>query len=395
MNVDRFWYSNQTVAVPAVWHYVSGVISLACLLFGMISNGLVIFVFFRNNGLQRPRNYFLINLAITDLGLLLTNNSMHVISSFRKRWIFGQSGCNFYSVCGGVFGLTSIATMASISLNRLSAVNDPFSSLKLSSRSTLRCLVFTWIYGSMWIMPPLFGWNRFILEAFGTSCTFDYVSNDLTDRLFIIMLVTGGFFIPLTVILLSYSSILSKLSQRGRVLVSKESDGKSSQQSNAGSYSFNQLNNANDIKTSRGGSTVLDYQDENSYTRNMRRTEARATRTALFICALFCLAWGPYALMALISLAGFNYLVNAYTTSMLGILTKFAACMNPLIYALSLSGFREQIQLHVREACHCGVRDTRQFQSSNLDLTRRQLSNTTDYSKSYKITSNTVIQEGL
>jgi hypothetical protein len=47
-------------------------------------------------------------------------------------------GCNFYSVCGGVFGLTSIGTMAAISLNRLSAVNDPFSSLKLSSRATLR-----------------------------------------------------------------------------------------------------------------------------------------------------------------------------------------------------------------------------------------------------------------
>ena len=209
------------------------------------------------------------------------------------------------------------------------------------------------------------------------------------------MLITGGFFIPLTVILLSYSSILSKLSQRSRVLVTKKSSGKSSQESNAVNYSFNQLNTANDVKTSRGGSTILDYQDENSYTRNMRRTEARATRTALFICALFCLAWGPYALMALISLAGFNYLVNAYTTSMLGILTKFAACMNPLIYALSLSGFREQIQLHVREAFHCGVRDTRPFQSSNLDLTRRQLSNTPDYSKSYKVALNTVVQEGL
>ena len=46
----------------------------------------------RNDVLQRPRNYYLINLAITDLGLLLTNNSMHVISSFKKRWIFEQAG---------------------------------------------------------------------------------------------------------------------------------------------------------------------------------------------------------------------------------------------------------------------------------------------------------------
>jgi hypothetical protein len=34
----------------------------------------------------------LINLAITDVGLLLTNNSMHAISSFKKQWIFGQAG---------------------------------------------------------------------------------------------------------------------------------------------------------------------------------------------------------------------------------------------------------------------------------------------------------------
>lgn len=47
---------------------------------------------FRNDALRRPRNYFLINLAVTDIGLLLTNNSMHVIASFRKGWVFGQRG---------------------------------------------------------------------------------------------------------------------------------------------------------------------------------------------------------------------------------------------------------------------------------------------------------------
>ncbi|UJR09627.1 hypothetical protein I4U23_013861 [Adineta vaga] len=304
---------------------------------------------------------------------------MHVISSFRKHWIFGQIGCNFYSVCGGVFGLTSIATMASISLNRLSAVNDPFSSLKLSSRLTLRCLAFTWIYGSIWIIPPLFGWNRFILEGFGTSCTFDYVSTDLLDRLFIIMLVTGGFFIPLSIILLSYCSILSKLSERGRQLtLSKTDDERCLNQSNVITRSLSQLNTVNELGVSRGEPTVLDI-NENSLTQNMRRTEARATRTALVICALFCLAWGPYALMALISLAGFNHLVNAYITSMLGILTKFAACINPLIYAISLNGFYEQIQSYVRWICRCGRRHNRPYKSSNLDLSRRNLSNLIEY----------------
>lgn len=51
----------------------------------------------RNDALQRPRNYFLINLAVTDIGLLLTNNSMHVVSSFRKHWVFGQRGIESFS----------------------------------------------------------------------------------------------------------------------------------------------------------------------------------------------------------------------------------------------------------------------------------------------------------
>jgi hypothetical protein len=47
MYVDRFWYANETAAVSAAWHYGSGVFSLLCLIFGVISNGLVIFVFIK------------------------------------------------------------------------------------------------------------------------------------------------------------------------------------------------------------------------------------------------------------------------------------------------------------------------------------------------------------
>ncbi len=49
-------------------------------------------ILYRNKSLRRPRNFFLINLAVTDLGLLLTNNTMHIIASFNKQWPFGQIG---------------------------------------------------------------------------------------------------------------------------------------------------------------------------------------------------------------------------------------------------------------------------------------------------------------
>jgi hypothetical protein len=46
-------------------------------------------------------------------------------------------GCSIYGFCGGIFGLTSIATMVAIALTRLAAVMNPFSSLKLTGHLTL------------------------------------------------------------------------------------------------------------------------------------------------------------------------------------------------------------------------------------------------------------------
>jgi r-opsin len=209
--------------------------------------------------------------------------------------------------------------------------------------SRIGYLACAWIYGSVWILPPLFGWNRFILEGFGTSCTFDYVSKDIWDRTFILVLVTGGFVIPLMVILLSYGFILMKLSQRSRRFISQNNDDNYSNQQGS-IYCFNELNVLNEHRARNGTVSTPDCTiDDHNMTRNFRRTEARATRTALFICTLFCSAWGPYSLMALFSVFGFNYIVNAYSTAMLGMFTKVAACMNPLVYALSLNGFREQL----------------------------------------------------
>ena len=130
-------------------------------------------------------------------------------------------------------------------------------------------------------MPPLFGWNRFILEGFGTSCTFDYVSKDLLDRIYIFVLVIGGFLLPLAVIACSYTLILIKLSQRGRPFIPVHHDDQQLTQQNA-SYFFTQIAPPYEHRPRSGTATTLDYPvDDTNRIRNLRRTEARATRTAL------------------------------------------------------------------------------------------------------------------
>lgn len=236
-----------------------------------------------------------------------------------------------------------------------------------------------WLYGSIWIMPPLFGWNRFILEGFGTSCTFDYVSKNRWDQTFIFILILGGFILPLLVIIISYTIILMKLSQRGRQLINQSSGTpySHSQSTQLGTYFFNHLPVPHDGQVRIASTPTHEPSENSNMSRNLRRTEARATRTALLVCVVFCAAWGPYAFMALLSLFGWDHLVNAYTTAMLGIFTKAAAGINPLVYALSLRGFRKQICSYVKCLFHCDKKH-HHLLSMNPDLHRSSHPNSID-----------------
>ncbi|UJR36472.1 hypothetical protein I4U23_029196 [Adineta vaga] len=350
MNLDLIVSTNMSTSVSVIWHYGIGVVSLLCLLCGSLTNCLVIFVFVRNSRLRQPSNFLLINLAVTDLGLLVTNNTLHVIASFNEYWPFGQIGCNFYAFTGGLCGLTSIATMAAIALTRLMAVIDPFSSLKLTTQFTFKCIVCSWMYGLIWMIGPLFGWNRFVFEGFGTSCTFDYVSKDRWNRSFMLVLIIGGFLIPLTIIIVSYTIILMKLSKRGRSLkYFNDTDDSPYKQVKQGIiYCFIPLHSLNNEISQDKVKSVLELGENKHMKQVFRRTEVRATRMALLICGIYCLAWTPYALMTILSQFGPSHLINMYTTSITGLFAKIAACIDPFIYALSSSTFRQHIYFYLR-----------------------------------------------
>jgi r-opsin len=221
------------------------------------------------------------------------------------------------------------------------------------------------MYGSIWIIPPLLGWNRFIFEGFGTTCTFDYISKNVWDRLYVMILVTGGFLIPLLIIIVSYTFILIKISRRSRCLMNNDDQNYELELRKQTIFYSHPTNSFNDGQ-SRSEST-LEPNQNNQITGNLLRTEARVTRTALLVCVIYCTAWGPYALMAILSQIGFTYCLNVYTTAMLSLFTKTAACINALIYAFSSSTFHRQICLCVnsilpnRERFH-------PLSSSNCDL---------------------------
>ena len=109
MFIHPFW--NDQESIPTFAHnIVAGCIFLIGA-FGIISN-IIVIVFYlkwdnivkkfhiifkynfllRLKSLRKPSNYFIINLALADLLLLLSNVPMCFVSSLKNKWIFGQIG---------------------------------------------------------------------------------------------------------------------------------------------------------------------------------------------------------------------------------------------------------------------------------------------------------------
>lgn len=53
---------------------------------------MVIFLLCRSRSLRTPANMFIINLALTDLLMCVTQTPIFFTTSMHKRWIFGEKG---------------------------------------------------------------------------------------------------------------------------------------------------------------------------------------------------------------------------------------------------------------------------------------------------------------
>ncbi|KAG9346186.1 hypothetical protein JZ751_008009 [Albula glossodonta] len=81
-----------TVDVPDHAHYIIGSVILAVGITGMVGNFLVMYAFCRSRSLRTPANMFIINLAVTDFLMCITQTPIFFITSMHKRWIFGEKG---------------------------------------------------------------------------------------------------------------------------------------------------------------------------------------------------------------------------------------------------------------------------------------------------------------
>ena len=85
---------------------------------GTIGNILVVLVVSKRRKMRTVTNYFILNLAVADLTVLISNIPVDLTTTYSKKWIFGKGTCKVIPPLQTMGTIASILTLVAISLSR-------------------------------------------------------------------------------------------------------------------------------------------------------------------------------------------------------------------------------------------------------------------------------------
>ncbi|KFV98203.1 Melanopsin, partial [Eurypyga helias] len=320
--------------VPDHAHYTIGVVILIVGITGTLGNFLVIYAFCRSRSLQTPANIFIINLAISDFLMSITQSPVFFTNSLHKRWIFGEKGCELYAFCGALFGITSMITLMVIALERYFVITKPLASVGVTSKKkALIILVGVWLYSLAWSLPPFFGWSAYVPEGLLTSCSWDYMTFTPSVRAYTMLLFCFVFFIPLIAIIYSYVFIFEAIKKANKSIQT--------------------------FGCKHGNKEI-----QKQYQR--MKNEWKMAKIALIVILLYVISWSPYSVVALVAFAGYSHILTPFMNSIPAVIAKASVIHNPIIYAFTHPKYRTAIATYVPclgSLLRVSPKDSRSFSS--------------------------------
>lgn len=222
--------------------------------------------------------------------------------------------CVFYGFCGATFGLLSINTIAAVALDRFVVIaRSQLVQSRPSSKLGAGLIIAAWVNSLVWALPPTLGWNRYILEGYQTTCSFDYLTHTTKDISLVLGMFVFAFVVPLLVIIVCYGYIFS-------VVYKHES-------------------------TFRETSRCLNAPVRSGVRERAYRTELRIAKTVTLVLFFYLVSWTPYAVVALIGVSGHGDKLTPVASAIPGMMAKMSCIYNPVIYTLTHPSFKNKVRL--------------------------------------------------
>ncbi|XP_036835064.1 G-protein coupled receptor 54-like [Oncorhynchus mykiss] len=278
------------------------------MLVGLVGNSLVIHVITRHQQMRTVTNFYIVNLATTDIMFLVCCVPFTATLYPLPSWVFGDLMCRLVSYLQQVTAQATCITLSAMSVDRCYVTVYPLQSLRhRTPRMAVTVSVSIWI-GSLLLSVPIALYQR--LEEgcwFGpqTYCSEVFPSARL-QRAFILYSFLAVYLLPLVTICFCYAFMIKRM-------------GQPSVQPTDSNYQV--------IAQAERGATV----------------RARVSRMVVVMVALFTVCWGPIQICIL--LQAFGPHLRSYTLYKVKI---WAHCMsysnssvNPLVYAFMGNNFRK------------------------------------------------------
>ncbi|KAF0763140.1 rhodopsin-like, partial [Aphis craccivora] len=312
---------------------------------GFLFNTCVIFIMIRDPRLWTPQNVIIFNLATSDLAVSVLGNPVTLAAAITKGWIFGQTICVIYGFFMALFGIASITTLTVLAYDRYLMIRYPFSSSRLTKETALYAVVGIWIYAFAVTGPPLFGWNRYVNESANISCSIDWESGEHSN--YVIYIFVFGLFLPVTVIIYSYVSLVVTVRKilGMYVYTSNEENWRNIAEGFQHLAHFPYCLGAVDRKHIQRTKSAGIYTKRRHYSmilfngvRAAEKIIGQATkaecRVAIMVAVMilaFLTAWMPYSVLALMIAFGGVH-ISPVVSIIPALCAKSSICWNPIIY---------------------------------------------------------------
>ncbi|XP_065055125.1 melanopsin-A-like isoform X2 [Rhopilema esculentum] len=305
------------VYLPVYEKAIMSVVIITLAFTGTIGNCLTCVIFLQNRMMRTSANLLIVNLAIADV-LQSLNMSFLVFNLLNGGWILGGGLCQFCGWSNMTFIITSLFSLALISLSRYFAVVKTNGKYSFTKRAWLAMAIAAWTTAGLHSLAPVFGWSVYEYRAGKLMCTLKF--SDSLSYSVTTMSIAIGF--PFSTICYTTYKIIKKVKQ-SNVRVANSS-----------------------VMTER-----------------KRKEENRISLMLLSVILCFVIFYSPASVINLVQMGyGDSYKIPFRLDAWTVILAMFNHANNPIIYCILNSNFRRGL----RAICSA---DRRKQIRSNVDVT--------------------------
>ena len=188
------------------------------LVISLIGNCLIAIIVYRTQTMRRPINYFIVNMAMSDLLYPIFLLPRILIQLYVGSWLIsgplGQALCKLINSLSSVSLGVSSQSLVLIAVDRFGAVAFPLRSPLIGPKLCSLFILATWVFAMTFLLPFWFAYKVVENPAGELACALQWnevFGEHLNAKDYMLAIYVALFYIPMVLIVMPYTVILYKL----------------------------------------------------------------------------------------------------------------------------------------------------------------------------------------